>query len=217
MKSEAAGCYSIHSESPPTSSSSRSCSIALQKIFEDSRCCSKALTSLLVKCTSDSEGLAGMLIHPQLKAFGHDETDSAGRFLYANRHYDVEHPASPLSKEAEEWLDHTCHPDGPLSKLHSKGLLQKEEVLLTAVGLIVCSIGSIQLRYDPVSTASGINDVNTFITAYFKVVAAIECVSEGVAERCTENHFRIALAYYRYALQSAKRTPDLSSLDALNV
>jgi hypothetical protein len=179
--------------------------IELQKIFAECLFCSEALSSLLVKYVDGT--LHPAEIHPNMQTFGPpliksisvtdtDETDSSntGRFDYVIRHYDRQ-SIQPLDRDSEKWLSSLCQPEGPLSKLQSRGLLVRKEVLLTALSSMMYSIGAYQLHHNPASVCM----VNTFITAYLNVVSVIDFhYSEG---DFSAFHFLIALGYYMEVLK----------------
>lgn len=178
-----------------------SSSIALQTIFTECHFCSEALSSLLVKYTNGS--LQSASIHPNIqmlgssfgKPFALEETDSRsqpqlGRFAYANSLYDQQKPIRALHPDTDNWLSSHRHPEGPLSKLQGRGLLRRQEVLLTALCSMMYSVGSFQLHYDPATVAC----VNTFITAYLNVASVIDFHTTDTD--FSVFHLLLALGYY---------------------
>ena len=174
--------------------------IALQKIFTECQFCSEALSSLLVKYADGKLHLSGT--HPDIQTFGPavkkpipleeiEETDSprVGRFNYVVRHYNSQSPIYSLHRATDMWLDNLRHPEGPLSILESRGLLDRKEVLLTALCSLMYSVGSFQLHHSPAT----VSDVNTFITAYLTVASVIDFHHSTDFSLI---HFLCALSYY---------------------
>ena len=172
--------------------------IALQKIFTECQFCSEALSSLLVKYVDGRLHPSGT--HPDIQTFGTavtkpialEETDSpqVGRFNYVVRHYDRQSPICSLHRVTDMWLDNLRHPEGPLTRLQSRGLLNRKEVLLTALCSLMYSVGSFQLHHSPAT----VSDVNTFITAYLTVASVIDFHHSGTD--FSAFHFLLALSYY---------------------
>ena len=192
--------YAIKRNAECRSGSQNYSCIPLQRIYEDCHYCCEALASLYITCTTKG-GLVRNSMHPQMKWLrqDQDETDSAaetGWFELVNSHYDLTHGAWPLHKQTEDWLDVLRDPNGPLSKLRRRGLLQQKEVLLTALASMMYSVGSFQLKYDTLK----VSGVNAFITAYLIVASVIECNYSKVHVEFSALHFKIAIEYYTEAL-----------------
>ena len=196
--------YAMKKSTQETDAVRGTSSIALQKIFAECHFCSEALSSLLVKYQNGSLPHSGM--HPDIKTFGPamtkqitlEETDGpqVGRFNYVVRHYDRQSPICSLDTATYMWLDSLLHPEGPLSRLQSRGLLDRKEVLLTALCSLMYSVGSFQLHQSP-ATAS---HVNTVILAYVSVASVIDIHHSGTD--FTVYHFQLALKYYISVLEN---------------